>query len=90
MMRNQAWDEANEARKRAQSKELAALAETELNENPERAVLLALAGLHGRTDTTEARTQLLNAAQYAWPSADLDAETLGGTPEAVALSADGS
>ena len=91
-----AWIEAEElrhkevqARNQSQSKELAALAKTPLDTNPEHAVLIALEGLEW-ADTTEARKVLLTAAQYAWPSADLEAKALGGTPKAVALNADGS
>ena len=84
-----AEDLANTARDQSRSKELAALAEATMNEDPELAVLLALEGLQ-RADTSQARTQLLAAAQYAWPSAVLDAKALGGKPDAVSLSPDGS
>jgi len=80
---------ANKRRDESRSKELAAFAETTMDKDPELAVLLALEGLR-RAETTEARTQVLAAAQYAWPSAVLEEKALGGTPKAVALSADGS
>jgi hypothetical protein len=77
------------ARDRSRSRQLAALADATLNRNPERAVLFALEGVR-RADAEDARTALVAAAQYAWPSARLEAEALGGTPKAVALSPDGS
>jgi len=80
---------ANAARDRSRSKELAAFAETTTNDDPELAVLLALEGLR-RADTSDARSALLAAGQYAWPSALLDAKALGDTPTALALSPDGT
>ena len=80
---------ANRARDRSRSHELAALAEMATNRDPERAIALALAGLQ-QADTAEARSALMDAAQYAWPSAKLEQGELGGAPDAVSLSADGS
>ena len=80
---------AEEERKKARSRELTVSAEAAMNEDPERAVLLALEGLQ-RADTSNARSALVAAAQYAWPSAELDATTLFGTPAAVVVSPDGS
>jgi hypothetical protein len=76
-------------RDRARSKELATLATTTLSKDPELAIALARAGV-ARADTPEARSALLEAAQYVWPAVVLDPKALGGIPEALALNADGS
>ena len=81
--------QASAERDRSRSRELGAVAEGLTNQDPEAAILLALAGLK-RADTAEARTALVNAAQYAWPSARLDRTALKGAPAAIALSTDGS
>ena len=81
---------ASRARDAARSRELAAHAASTMNHDPELAIALALEGLK-RYDTVEARSALINAAQYAWPSVALDGkEHLGGDPVAVALSSDGN
>jgi hypothetical protein len=80
---------ASSARDRARSRELAALAGSTLNQDPELAIALALEGLK-HAETTEARSVLVNAAQYAWPSASLGVGQVGGNPIALALSSDGS
>jgi hypothetical protein len=79
---------ANEARDRSRSKELGALAAATMSADPSLAVAFALKGL-GRADTAEARSALLDAAQYAWPAADLAEDALGGAPVWIALSQDG-
>jgi len=80
---------ANEERDRSKSRELAAIAGAMIDKDPELAVLLALEGLR-RKDTAEARSALLEAAQYAWPAAVLEKGQLGGEPTAIALSPDGN
>ncbi len=84
-----AADLANKESRLSRSRELTASAEAAMNGDPERAVLLALEGLQS-ADTSSARSALVAAAQYAWPSAMLDASKLFGSPDAVALSPDGS
>jgi Novel STAND NTPase 1 len=79
---------ANEARDRSRSKELGALAAGTMSADPALAVAFALEGL-GRADTVEARSALLDAAQYAWPAAVLAKDALGGAPVWIALSQDG-
>ena len=74
---------------RSRSKELAGLSAAAMDGDPDLAVRLALEGLQ-RAQTADAWSALLNAAQYAWPSAMLDKAQLVETPNAVALSADGS
>jgi pyruvate/2-oxoglutarate dehydrogenase complex dihydrolipoamide acyltransferase (E2) component len=54
---------ADAERNRSQSRELAALAQATMDKDPELAVLLALEGVR-RKDTAEARSALLDAAQY--------------------------
>ena len=76
---------ANDERNRSRSKELAARAQTEIDKDPQLAIALALEGLQ-RKDTSEARSALLEAAQYAWPTAVLETTQLGGEPTAIALS----
>jgi hypothetical protein len=78
-----------QARHEAESRELAALAASSQNADPELAVMLALRGLR-QFETPQARSALLNAAQYAWPSATLDWKALGGDASAVAMSPDGT
>jgi hypothetical protein len=85
----QATNRANAETDRARSRELAALAETMMNDDPERAIALALAGLRS-ADTAQARSVLMEAAQYAWPGATLEKTALGGVPNAVSISPDGS
>jgi hypothetical protein len=80
---------ANAEKDRSQSRELAAVARTKMNADPELAILLALAGLE-RSDTADARAALLEASRYTWPSAILGTSDLDGVPDAIALSADGS
>jgi Novel STAND NTPase 1/WD domain, G-beta repeat len=80
---------ANAERDRARSRELGALAATVMNTDPELAAILALRGLD-RAETAEARSALLDAAQYAWPSAILSKDAVRGMPKAVALSGDGN
>lgn len=72
----------------ARSRELAAVAATRLDEDPDLAILLALEGLR-RAPTEEARFALLDAAQHAWPWAAIPNDKLGVSPDAVALTADG-
>jgi len=77
-------DRANALSNVFRSRELAAHAEAEIDEDPERAILLALEGLR-REDTAEAGSTLIEAALHAWPY-DVLAETqLEGAPNALAL-----
>jgi WD40-like Beta Propeller Repeat len=80
---------ANDERNRSRSKELAALVETAIDNDPHLAVALSLEGLR-RADTAEARSALLNAAQYAWPLGILEQKKLGGKPDVIALNSDGT
>ena len=68
---------------------LMASATAAINQDPELAVVLAREVLD-KVDTAEARSALVDAAQYAWPQALLGKEELQGTPSALALSPDGS
>jgi hypothetical protein len=83
-----ARNQADQARDRSRSRELGALAAATLRRDPALAVAFALEGLR-RADTAEARSALLEAAQYAWPVTVLTKDTLGGAPTAIALSPDG-
>src|SRR5262249_27453651 len=76
-------------RNRARSRELAAHAQTTMNEDPELAIALGLRGMQ-YADTADARSALIEASRYAWPYADLSPSDVGGNPRVVALSADGS
>ncbi len=87
-----AWNarrSAAEEGDRSRSKELAAIATAEVNQNPELAVILAREALN-KADTAEARSALIEAAQYVWPQALLDRKELQGQPVAIALNRDGS
>lgn len=81
--------DAEQERDRSKSKELAARAQTAINKDPQLSVALSLEGL-GQADTAEARSALLNAAQYTWPVGILEQKVLGGRPDAIALNKDGS
>ena len=73
----------------SRSRELAAMSRMVAGKDPHLAILLALEGLR-RSETTEARSSLLDATQYAWPLALLNKEQVGGTPNAIVLSPDGN
>jgi hypothetical protein len=74
--------------KQERSRELAGRALSEMDYDPERAIALAREGM--KTDTAEARSALLSAAQYVWPSAALAREDVGGELNAVAMNASGT
>ena len=80
---------ANAESNRSKSRELAAVAGLTIDKDPELAIALAMEGLK-HADTAEARSALLDAARYVWPSVDLDPKSLDGDPTAVALGADGN
>ena len=80
---------ATQAQHEAQSRELAARAEGLLNEAPDEAVARAAEGL-STAETAEARSVLIRAVQFTWPSMVLEPDRLGGKPEVVAVSPDGS
>jgi hypothetical protein len=83
-------NEVNRQRALAQSRELAANAERVRDEDPQLAMLLALAGIE-REPTPEARSALINAMRYAWPLAALSESNIRGwKPESIALSSDGN
>src|SRR5262249_15887948 len=81
---------ANAQRRLAESREIAAHAEAEMNRDPGLAILLAFEALR-RDDSPEARSALLEASRFAWPTTSIRArDDLGSRAAAIALSPDGA
>ncbi|AUT74391.1 WD40 repeat domain-containing protein [Paraburkholderia hospita] len=82
------WSSNETQRKLAQSRALATFAGAARDQDPVLGVLLSLESLK-RADTSEARSALLAAGQYVWPSVALDPNEVGGPATVLALNKKG-